>query len=214
MAKTIVCFGDSNTHGTIPSLDPVPVRFPPDTRWPAVMAAAMGPDWHLVEEGLPGRTTRYPDPIMGAHMDGRAGMKMALMTHAPIDAMTIMLGTNDVKTRLGATPEMIAAGLSSLLDITRDPEMIARAGEPRILVIAPPPVAVAGWRAPEWVGATAKSQALPALYAELAHAYGAAFLDAGGHVEVAPEDGIHWSAEAHRNFGRVVARTIAEMMAA
>jgi lysophospholipase L1-like esterase len=46
---------------------------------------------------------------MGAHMDGREGLRIALQSHGPLDAMTLMLGTNDVKTRFGATPEMVTA---------------------------------------------------------------------------------------------------------
>ncbi|MBF9029552.1 lipolytic enzyme, G-D-S-L [Rhodobacterales bacterium HKCCE3408] len=208
--KTWLAFGDSNTHGTAPHADPSVIeRFGPDIRWPAVAAARLGPDWHLVEEGLPGRTTSIPDPLMGAHMDGRTGLKIALMTHGQIDAISIMLGTNDVKVRFGATPQTIAAGIAGLLDIVRSPEMVARSGNPKVLLIAPPPVREVGVRAPEWLGATEKSAALPAAYARIAAAYGAAFLDAGAHVAVAADEGIHWPADAHRAFGAVAADAIA-----
>ena len=95
---TIMTFGDSNTHGTPPIVTRgLYARFPAGVRWPTVMAASLGPDWHLVEEGLPGRTTCFSDPLMGPYMDGPTGLRIALESHGPLDVLTIMLGTNDTK---------------------------------------------------------------------------------------------------------------------
>ena len=56
MTSTIVCFGDSNTHGAHP--DPaVGGRHPRDVRWPGVMRAALGEGYEVIEEGLNGRCT-------------------------------------------------------------------------------------------------------------------------------------------------------------
>ena len=63
---TIVCFGDSNTHG----MDPITTgRFPRDVRWPGVLAAELAGAAHVVEEGLIGRTTIWDDP----YLEGRSG---------------------------------------------------------------------------------------------------------------------------------------------
>ena len=74
MTRTLLCFGDSNTHGTPPIVTRGEAyrRFGADTRWPRV-AASMLPGWEVVEEGLPGRTTQFSDPVMGAHMDDARG---------------------------------------------------------------------------------------------------------------------------------------------
>src|SRR4029078_4546459 len=70
--RVLVCFGDSNTHGSPPwSGEPAP-RYGPDVRGPGVLAAALGPSWRLHEEGLPGRTTVHPDPVEGGHLSGLA----------------------------------------------------------------------------------------------------------------------------------------------
>ena len=207
---TYLAFGDSNTHGTLPEegFD----RHPAGVRWPTVAHGMLPEGWSLAEAGLPGRTTCFADPIMGDHMNGWLGLKIALMTHAPVDLITIMLGTNDVKARLGATPEQIAAGMMGLLDILNDPEMVARAGRTKVLVIAPPPVDVRDDRAAEWLGSKAKSRALSPLYAELAQAYGVGFLDAAAHIEVEPGEGIHFGADAHRALGRAVGETLSAML--
>ena len=71
--KTILCYGDSNTHGTCPMahIDDVR-RFGRHERWPGRMASVLGRDYHVIEEGHPGRTTAHPDPLEGAHKNGQA----------------------------------------------------------------------------------------------------------------------------------------------
>ena len=62
----LLCFGDSNTHGSIPMLHRDDSRrFGPDERWPGVLRRELGAGWTVIEEGLPGRTTLHDDPIEG-----------------------------------------------------------------------------------------------------------------------------------------------------
>lgn len=203
----LMTFGDSNTHGTPPIVDLGAYRrFDAATRWPVLAARALG--WELVEEGLPGRTAQFPDPVMGAHMNGQDGLKIALQSHGPIDVLTIMLGTNDVKARFGAAPELVTGGLASLLDIAQSPEVQTRHGGFRILVICPPPVLEQGPIADQFYGARARSLALPPLYAALARARSCGFLDAGQVIEVSPQDGVHFEPEAHAALAQAVAAAL------
>ena len=205
---TLLCFGDSNTHGTPPIVvRGLYARHDAATRWTGV-AQGLLPGWEVVEEGLPGRTAQFPDPVMGAHMDGRDGLKVALQSHGPLDAMTLMLGTNDVKARFGATPATVTAGIAGLLDIALGEEMQTRHGGFRVLVMCPPPVLEQGPLAGEFWGARAVALALPPLFAALARARGCGFLDAGGVIEVGPEDGVHYGPEAHARLGRAVAGAV------
>ena len=192
----LLTFGDSNTHGT-PPIEQMGVydRFDAATRWPARAAAALG--WELAEEGLPGRTAQFDDPIMGSHMNGQVGLKIALCSHGPIDLLTIMLGTNDVKARFCATPEMITGGIASLLDIAQGAEMQTRHGGFQILLICPPPVVEVGPIRAEFYGGAVKSQGLPAQYAALAQARGVGFMDAGQVIKVSLIDGVHYDAATH-----------------
>lgn len=209
---TLLCYGDSNTHGTPPIADMVErdPRYAPDVRWPGVCAATLGSDWTLIEEGLGGRTAQFPDPIMGDHMDGRLGLKIALNSHVPIDMLTIMLGTNDVKMRYGANPEAIAGGMAALLDIALQIDLQAKHGGFDILLICPPPVEEVGVLAGEFYGGAAKSRALPDLYRRLAEARGIGFLDAGACIAVSPVDGVHFDATAHAALAGAVAAAVAE----
>ena len=209
---TILTFGDSNTHGTPPiHVRGVYQRFGEDVRWPKVMQRELGRDWVLAEEGLPGRTTCFPDPIMGAHMDGRLGLRIALESHGPIDVLTIMLGTNDVKAMFGATAEVVTGGAAGLLSIALSPEMQTRHGGFKILLICPPPVIEAGVLAGEFYGGEAKSRALPPLYQALARHREVGFLDAGAHIAVSALDGVHYEAASHVALGHAVAKAVAAL---
>ena len=208
----LMCFGDSNTHGTPPIVTRgVYARFDTATRWTCVAARALGPAWHLAEEGLPGRTAQYDDPVMGAHMNGRTGLRIALETHGPLDVMTLMLGTNDVKTRFATTPELVAAGIAGLLDVAQSMEMQARHSGFKILLICPPPVVETGPIKVEFWGGAARSQALAPLLAELARSRGVGFLDAGQVIEVSPVDGVHFDEAAHAKLGAAVAEAVAAL---
>lgn len=197
--KTIVCFGDSNTHG-YNSFNGG--RFTENERWTCLLADYLGEDYAVKEEGLGGRTTVFPDPLMeGA--DGLTYLSPCLLSHEPVDLLIIMLGTNDSKQRYSATPFNIAKGLERL---TRKALAATDAwrGTPNILLIAPPPIeegyettGAAGEMGP---GCVEKTRALAPLYREVAEQTGCHFLDAGGieGMEMYPYDYMHLSKDSHR----------------
>ncbi len=213
MQKTLLTFGDSNTHGTMPMTAASDnFRYGVGQRWPSVTAQALGSSWRLIEEGLPGRTaTAACDPIMGSHMNGQIGLQIALGSHKPIDLLTIMLGTNDCKPYFGLTAQGIASAVAGLIAIAKDPDVQAKHGGFEILLIAPPVVQERGAFVAELWQAADKSAALPALYADLAAHTGIAFLDASPHVTTCAEDGVHFDEIAHQTLGQLVAAKIASL---
>ena len=211
MSRTLLVFGDSNSHGTPPIVTPGEYyRFDAETRWPQVMARALGPDWTVVEEGLPGRTTQFDDPIMGAHMNGQTGLRIALESHGQIDLLVIMLGTNDAKTRFNPTPERIVSGVAGLIDIALSEPMQTRHDGFEVLVLCPPPVEEVGPIAGEFVGGAAVSAAVAPVLAAHCAARGVAFFDAGTVIEVSQQDGVHFEPDAHHALAAAVARIISE----
>lgn len=205
----LLTFGDSNTHGTPPiTTRGVYARYDAATRWPTRAAAQLGPDWALVEEGLPGRTTCFDDPMMGDHMNGTTGLRIALNSHGPLDYMVLMLGTNDVKARFGASPERIVAGFASLVDMALAPEMAGRHPHLKILLVAPPPVQELGPLAAEFLGAADKGAALAAALSNYAAARGLGFLDAGKVLETSKIDGIHFEPAGHAALAKAIAETL------
>ena len=59
--KNVLCFGDSNTYGYDPAgmRDGTAVRYAQDVRWCGVVQRDLGEGWHVIEEGLNGRTTVF-----------------------------------------------------------------------------------------------------------------------------------------------------------
>ena len=55
--RNILCFGDSNTYGHNPSGG----RWPLHERWPGILQELLGEEYHIIEEGLCGRTTVFED---------------------------------------------------------------------------------------------------------------------------------------------------------
>ena len=94
--SVILCYGDSNTHGT-PPMDHLGTneRHKWNERWPNVMANTLGPKYNVIDEGLPGRTTVHDDNVEGGMRNGMTVLPAILHSHKPIDLMLIMLGTND-----------------------------------------------------------------------------------------------------------------------
>lgn len=209
---TILCFGDSNTHGTMPlPAQDVVDRHGPAVRWPGVMAAALGPGFRVVEEGLPGRTTVHDDPIEGAHMNGLTALPMLVGSHSPLDIVVLMLGTNDLKTRFSVTAADIAASLERLVGTLRFLCTAPGRTQPKILLVAPPPIEEVDWLTEKFVGGAAKSKGLGAAIRRSAERLGTAFLDAGEHIAVSPIDGLHYDAETHATLGRVMASAVREL---
>lgn len=206
--KRILCYGDSNTFGQAPmiSIDDRR-RFGPDERWPCVMARALGAGWTLVEEGLPGRTTVHDDPIEGLYRNGKTYLQPCLESHWPLDVVTVMLGTNDLKARFGLGPVDIAMGVGALLYTIKSiaPPWTA---PPKMLVICPPPAHGANWLAPLFDGAAPKARALAPLYKEQAERYGASFFDAATAAKVSPVDGVHFEVDQHHALGLAVAAEV------
>lgn len=201
---TLLCFGDSNTYGMLPISDRDLPRERTLQRWPVVLGKQLG--WDIIEEGLPGRTFAFPCPVMGPHMDGRVGLFIALESHGPIDAITIMLGTNDQKSHFNATPEEIVAGAAFFLDVCLSDEMQIRHGGFEPILIAPPHPIVRGPLAEDFQGADPKAVS-KALH-DLAIARDVAFFDAASVIETDQVDGIHINEKAHIALGTALHRFI------
>jgi lysophospholipase L1-like esterase len=210
--KTVVCFGDSNTFGWLPTLSrTVTRRYGPDRRWPGVLAKRLGAGYQVIEEGLVGRTTVHEDPIDGPHKNGRIGLAIALETHMPIDIVIIMLGTNDYKFRFSAQTCDIVDSLEVLVNAVKGSGCGPGGRAPRALLVAPPPLKEVGRFGEMFAGAAAKSAGLGEQARDLAKRADISFLDAGKVIEVSAVDGIHLDQDAHRDLGVAVAEVVKSM---
>jgi lysophospholipase L1-like esterase len=208
---TILCYGDSNTWGSDPASGG---RYGQTLRWPGVLRAALPSSCLVVEEGLRGRTTVFDDPFE----DGRNGLNYlgpCLTSHAPVDLVVLMLGTNDVKAFLPHDAPLIAAGAGRLVSTVLSSRTGPEDSSPKVLLIAPAPVAVTRPLTEVWgftEASVVRSRALPHFYRVVAEHHACGFLDASGIVEVSPIDGVHLDAAAHERLGRAVAERVGAML--
>ena len=132
--KTLVCFGDSNTWGYVAGSDGA--RFPREQRWPVRLQRELGDGWEVIPEGLSGRTATVERP----DSEGRNGLPYllpCLHSHAPVDALVIFLGTNDVY--YVTEDEQVARCVARLVKVARGSEAGAGGTAPHVLVLCPPP---------------------------------------------------------------------------
>ena len=156
--RTILCFGDSNTYGAVPTLARVGRhRFAPDRRWPGILRKHLGASWHVIEEGHPSRTTLRDDPIEGGHKNGLKALPICLESHMPLDLVIMMLGTNDLKWRFAASPSDISDSIEILVKAVQRSDAGPAGSAPAVMVIAPPPMQEVDWLAEMFVGGAAKS---------------------------------------------------------
>ena len=217
--RSVLCLGDSNTHGTGPRADgEARWRHPWGVRWTSLLAKRLAPDWHLVEEGHPGRNTAYDDPLDGAHKNGLAVLPAILESHAPVDAVVLMLGTNDLKARFGATPHAIGVGVERLgqrvLLTEWERGCGPDGGAPRLLIVAPPPIPADAPFARDEPGAHATSLRMGAQIGAAATRLGVPFLDLAGHVECDPTDGAHYDAPTHARIAQLIGDAFEAMIEA
>ena len=211
--KEILCFGDSNTHGYMPGLG---TRYPADVRWSGLLGSLLGEGYHVIEEGMDGRTTAFEDEIQ-PYRSSLPYIDPCLKSHAPLDLIIIMLGTNDSKTRYGVNADEIGFGMTELIHHieTFFRYNKARAGEcPKILIISPVPMPATGGD-PEMSETSLKVQAeLPRVYRAIAEENGCAFAEAGSWIgpELLGVDSCHFKPEAHRIFAEHAAELVHELI--
>lgn len=207
--RTILCFGDSNTHGTIPMAHVDDLgRRGPDKRWPGLMASALGEDWVVVEEGHPGRTTTLDDPVEGFYKNGLTMLPSLLESHRPIDLVIVMLGTNDLKARFAVTPADIARCAGRLLSVVATSTAGPGGTAPAMLLVCPTPILEAGILAEIFAGGAEKSKAIAGRFEDMAHHMGVPFLDAGAFAQVDPLDGVHLSEASHADLAEAITEAV------
>lgn len=213
MTRTILCFGDSNTHGTKPMANLAGAgRFDHDARWPSVMGQALGDGYEVIAEGHPGRTTVHDDPMEGDYRNGFRVLPALLESHKPLDMVLVKLGTNDLKNCFQVSAPDIAFCLDRLIRVIRAFDC-GRHGPPDILVVAPPPILEVGCLAEMFAGGAAKSLGLARAIQAMTTRMGAGFFDAASVIQVSPVDGIHYEAAAQAALGLAMAQTLRDRFA-
>lgn len=208
--KTILCFGDSNTYGLMP--DSVG-RYPREERWTGIIQEKLGKDYYIIEEGQPGRTTLWDDPIE-EHKNGRDYLLPCLDSHKPLDLVIVMLGTNDLKTRFSLTPFDIGASMETLLKMILRSDAGIQGRAPKVLLVSPVPMHSVGRDDLDqmFLDGERKSRELARYYEEVARRFEIDFLNPGNEIETNDLDGIHYSPKGHARMAELMEAKIREIL--
>lgn len=177
-------------------------------RWPGVMAQTLG-DVEVFEEGLGGRTTVFDDPIEGVHKNGSRMIVPLLETHAPLDVVIIMLGTNDFKEQYNVSAYTSVRGSLTLVQIIKGHYALAES-MPEILLVTPPRISAAAEPA-VWGDAHLRCEDHAYYLDQVANRTGCFHFDANSVVQVG-EDGIHLTAPNHRALGLALADRVQALL--
>jgi lysophospholipase L1-like esterase len=201
-AKTIVCYGDSNTWGRVPKAG----RYPRSVRWTGVLQNLLGNEYDVIGEGVGGRTFVAVDP----ENPWRAGithLKSILRNNLPIDLIVVMLGTNDIKDKFNLEPEDIGKHLQQTIDLIRTEDI------KNILIMCPPDIVIpeSGIPDPRFILGADKMKKLPMIYKEIADKNGCSFVDAGKYIVFSKIDGFHLEPEMHTKLAEVLKEEILQI---
>lgn len=206
--KRILCFGDSNTFGYRPDGRG---RYEENIRWTGRLQNQLGEDYHIIEEGLCGRTTIFPDELR----IGRRGLDIVgpiVESHNPIDLFVIMLGTNDCKTRNKASAGIIAKGLEQVIEQARR----SASKEMKVLVISP--ILLGKGVGDEGFDPEFNEESeqvcirLATEYEKIAKASGYDFLDAAKFAKASPLDREHLDELEHEKLAEAIYQKLLEII--
>ena len=199
--KSILAFGDSSPGASSPAPGSA---MPSRIRWPNALAAGLGGKARVIEEGMNGRTTVFPDPTVGAERNGAVALPMLLTTHQPLDLVIIMLGTNDIKYANRCRAFDASMGMARLIEIVQRFPWIKTAS-----AAADPHHVAAGAVPDQRTNGSTTSGAMPSRSRSCSPStmraspkdMGVHFFDAGSVAKTDPTDGGHLDAantRAHR----------------
>lgn len=213
--KRIVCFGDSNTWGYNPENG---TRYSDDIRWTKLLEKKFGGEYRIIEEGQNGRTIACPDPWEWGTKCGMDTILPIIESHMPMEALVIMLGSNDLKSKFNLPAPDIAGSLQNMLKSVRGHcQYYLNKPDLKILVVAPPAIGEDFGNSPfiEFFDVNEvinKSKALPIWYELVAKQFGCEFLDATSKVSGGSVDSLHLSVEGHKVLADLVYQKLKSML--
>lgn len=209
--KSILAFGNSLTWG-FRAGEWTRHRF--EDRWPNALADGLGGKARVIEEGMNGRTTVFPDPTELAERNGAVALPMLLTTHQPLDLVIIMLGTNDIKYANRCRAFDAAMGMTRLVEIVKKFSFLPEYAAPQILLMSPPALCKTQdeWFNDLWGHAIAESKLFARHYAKVAKDTDVHFFDAGSVAKTDPTDGGHLDAENTRAIGTALVPVVKNIL--
>jgi lysophospholipase L1-like esterase len=208
-AIKVLCYGDSNTWGQKPDKTG---RYATNVRWTGVLQNLLGDSYYIVEEGLGSRTTDL-DYDRKPGRNGKSYLVPCIASHAPLDIVTIMLGTNDLKLEYSRSADNIATALKGLVDDVRTYGTDKNGKSPKIILISPILVNDKAPRFTEFYTGYYDSRSmqeslkLAEAIKTVAETNDCLFLNAAD-IAHPGEDGIHFSEDSNEPLAKLIATTL------
>ncbi len=200
----ILCYGDSNTWGTIP--DGTCRRCDITKAYPYFLQKRLGDRYQVICEGMPSRTTDLDDvKFPKGNRNGALFFPQCLISHDPIDYVVLFLGTNDLKSKFNRNANQVADVIEEkYIKFTYNSLAPELTKTPKFIIITPS--LIDETKLDEYKGATKKSQSFNSEFQKMAIRTNCLYMSNDNLV--CGEDGIHLTTKSHKYIADVLANTI------
>ncbi len=206
--RNILCFGDSITWGFNPSDS---TRYLYNDRWTGALQKELGDSYHVIEEGLNGRTTVWDTPF-AADRNGSKQLPFLLESHAPLDLVVILLGTNDIHAYANRTAAEASSGCMHLVTDTLKSAAGPDGLPPHVLLLSPPQIGEPKeFMDTVFGGMAEESKKFSLHYRRVADFCGVSLLDTAPFIKPSKADGIHLDATENYLLGKEVAKKVKQI---
>jgi lysophospholipase L1-like esterase len=136
-----------------------------------------------------------------------------LDSHAPIDVVILMLGTNDFKIEFNRSAKEIAEAINGLVELIQTKTVQYANITTKIILVSPILIDGDAPKYEEWYNgyyneaSVEKSRALAGYLEMVAQATGCTFIDAA-QVAKAGQDGIHFDEASHQVLGELLSKQL------
>lgn len=195
--KRVLCFGDSNTYGFIPSSGK---RYDKACRWTGILQTLCAEEFEIIEAGCNNRTAFSDNPA--GKMQTGCKILPELLDCAP-DIVILSIGINDLQKFYNPTFDEIRSGIESLIKIVR-----SKCPQAQILLASPSNISENILKS--FFGtmfdrvSVEKSTHLRSIYEAVAQEQNCIFVDLNSVAEVSPIDGLHYNPQAHAKVAQAI----------
>ena len=202
--KRILCYGDSNTWGTI--ADGSKKHCLLKDAYPQILQGLLGDEYQVISEGMPSRTTNLDDiKFPKGNRNGALFFPQCVISHDPLDYIIIFLGTNDLKSKFNRSTIQIAQAIKNdYIDYVRQNLKGELTKVPQFILIAPSIVDERNFEGFE--GATEKSKNFNKVFKEMAQENDCLFISNKGLKS--GKDGVHLTRSSHKLLAEKLASLI------
>lgn len=201
--KKILCYGDSNTYGFIPTNC---TRYSKDERWSGILSNLLAPDFEILEEGLNNRMGFFKSPESIKHSGGEY-LPIYLQNHKDIDICVLALGTNDAQFFYNLDENITRKGLQKLIEALKDVN-------PKMQIIIIPPVKIQknilnGIFSMQFnLTSVERIEKVFPIFKQVAKENNCKYFDFNELVKPSQTDGLHYTKESHQ----IIAQHLAEFI--